>query len=205
MCHSSVIIRKHIDLTITWERLSPPPRAGYLSPWGTCSDEAGSELTLRLRFTPPAVFAPPLAPLFLFIFPLPLHSTLLIPRSTFRLPFSFPSPSLLPPSLHGRRRTATSAALASCSAAPSITPPRLRLRTVRDRCRSTHPCIPPRRREGWSWGTFLAQGGDEMVIHQWCLWTWRVGFASSPPKVCEHPNLLVLASSKERAVTAGTS
>lgn len=65
MCHSSVIIRKHIDLTITLEQHSPAPQTGYLSPGGAGSDEAGSELILGLCcFTPPAALllssSPPL-------------------------------------------------------------------------------------------------------------------------------------------------
>lgn len=86
MCHSSVIIRKHIDLTITLEQHSPAPQTGYLSPGGTWSDEAGSELILRLCFTHPAAFAPPLAPLFAFtsFFPVPLPYSLLISFSTSR-------------------------------------------------------------------------------------------------------------------------
>lgn len=78
MCHSSVIIRKHIDLTITLEQHSPAPQSRYLSPGGTWSDEAGSELFLGLCFTPYAVFAPPLASLFFLLtsfFPL-LYSLL---------------------------------------------------------------------------------------------------------------------------------
>jgi len=64
VCHSSVIIRKHIDLTITLEQHLPAPQTGYLSPGGTGSDEAGSELILGLCCSnPPAalrlVFSPP--------------------------------------------------------------------------------------------------------------------------------------------------
>ena len=112
MCHSSVIIRKHIDLTITLEQHSPAPQTGYLSPGGTWSDEAGSELILRLCFTPPAVFAPPLAP----HFPVPLFlsspSSLLSAHLTLHLPlpFSFLSPSAAPASCS-----------ADTTAAPSLT------------------------------------------------------------------------------------
>lgn len=147
MCHSSVIIRKHIDLTITLEQHSPAPQTGYLSPGGTWSDEAGSELILGLCFTPPAVFAPPLAPFFpvhLFLSPslLSAHLMLHLP-----LPFSFPSPSLLPPARGSRHRTAASAAPASCpadtAAAPSITPC-ARLHAARHRLTSIPASLPAR-------------------------------------------------------------
>lgn len=90
MCHSSVIIRKHIDLTITLEQHSPAPQTGYLSPGGAGSDEAGSELILGLCcFTPPAAL---LLSSSLLSIQLVLHLLLL---------FSSPSPSLLPPTLRG--------------------------------------------------------------------------------------------------------
>jgi len=201
VCHSSVIIRKHIDLTITVEQHSPAPQTGYLSPGGTWSDEAGSELILRLRFTPPAVFAPPLAPLYPFtsFFPLPLLYSLLISCSTSLSHSAFCLLRFCRPC-----SAAMSAAPASCSvdmaAAPSTTA-RVRLHAGGRSLMSIPASLPTRSCEGCSRGGFLAEAfstqpwrWQEVAIppDQGCLWTWRVGFASSPPKVCEQLNLFVL-------------
>lgn len=144
MCHSSVIIRKHIDLTITLEQHSPAPQSRYLSPGGTWSDEAGSELFLGLCFTPYAVFAPPLASLF-FSPHLFLSSSLLSAHLMLHLPLplSFLSPSLLPVhSAGGKGQAHLLPNLRLCRHGSSSRYDPLLSAVHRQALLDTHPCIP---------------------------------------------------------------
>lgn len=195
MCHSSVIIRKHIDLTITLEQHSPAPQSRYLSPGGTWSDEVGLELFLGLCFTPYAVFAPPLAPLF-FCSPLSFLFFSLCPPyapspTSTQLPVPFASAS----ALGSRQRTGTSAAQPQALQ----TRQQLQVSPIAFSCTpggsaghtSLHPLLTGC--EGCSQGSFPAEA---VVVTRggckWgCLWTWKVGLASSPPKACEQLNLLI--------------
>lgn len=169
------------------------------------SSSSGSA-SLLLQYSPLLFF------LFTSFFPLPLLCSLLISRSTSRshsafcpLRFCHPRsaagegrPRLLPgpPALQRRQQLQASPLVQGCTHRALL---------------GEHPRIPSRTAmrgapEGASTFSTPWWWWQEVAIHQGCLWTGRVGFASLPPKVCEKLNLLFFfAPSQERAVTAGAS